>query len=125
MGTGADVPFHPEHPYRAPYDAAAQQRIAELEGENERLREYWLCADGLTVRNFMAGHRCPDCDMGAEHADAMEWEAKPPHWHEGMRKARPYAMPDGPLLCWRYLAEKTVCILERGHDDGKHEPEGS
>lgn len=47
---------------------------------------------------------------------------EPARWHEGMRKSPPYALADVPPICWRYLSEKTVCILERGHDDGVHEP---
>lgn len=38
-------------------------------------------------------------------------------FHEGMREHT-------PKMCWRFLNKgKSVCILERGHDDGEHEVE--
>ena len=47
-----------------------------------------------------------------------------PRWHDGMREHE-------PAICWRYLNEldgeptnEYVCILERGHGDGIHEPTG-
>ena len=27
-----------------------------------------------------------------------------------------------PQLCWRLLEERQCCILDRGHDGGRHEP---
>lgn len=36
-------------------------------------------------------------------------------WHVGMRE---YA----PSMCWRFVGENVVCILDRGHDYGVHEP---
>ncbi len=72
MGTSADVPFHPEHPYEPPYDRDAYRRIAALEAELERVRQYSLCMEGLTVRAFIDGVQCLECGMGAEHAAALE-----------------------------------------------------
>jgi hypothetical protein len=49
---------------------------------------------------------------------------EPARWHEGMRQAQPHAFneADVPPLCWRYVGGERVCILERGHDHGEHEP---
>lgn len=47
---------------------------------------------------------------------------EPPRWHEGMRGAPPAAWTSGFLACWRYVGKETVCVLERGHDGGIHEP---
>jgi hypothetical protein len=38
--------------------------------EITKLRDYWLCADGLTFGQFMQGGVCGECDMGAAHLEA-------------------------------------------------------
>lgn len=46
------------------WNAGRAESLAEL----NRVQNYWLCVDGLTVAEFIAGESCPECGMGREHA---------------------------------------------------------
>lgn len=52
-------------------------KMTELHKAHERVLDYWLCVDGMTVGDFMAGIICPDCGMGKEHAEAMKVDILP------------------------------------------------
>lgn len=43
---------------------------AERGQEITRLRDYWLCVDGLTFGQFVEGGMCVECGMGAAHLEA-------------------------------------------------------
>ena len=49
-----------------------ERRIRELEMDVRRLKDYWLCLEGLTFGQFLDGQSCVTCGMGIEHADGMD-----------------------------------------------------
>jgi len=53
-----------------------ERRIRELEMDITRLKEYWLCIEGLTFGQFLDGQSCWVCGIGVDHADEMDADRK-------------------------------------------------
>ncbi len=53
-------------------DECAQWALRQQRNETMRLKEYWLCVDGLTFEQFRRGEVCDVCCIGAAHLQAAQ-----------------------------------------------------
>ena len=58
--------------------------------------------------------------LASQTAAEPSSEARPTRWHEEQRVAE--VVERTRLLCWAYVSDTEVCIRDRSHDNGVHEP---